>query len=102
MIVAEQRSGTHFLLSLLNSHSQIAGLGEVLHHKESSYNFYESWAKSVVADPEVIRPRAAGRVWRAFITELHEQSGARTLAMIAMYNQLAGLPARLRSAYQLR
>ena len=96
VIVAQQRSGTHLLLSLLNSHSQIAGLGEVLHNKESSYNFYPFWAKVVASDPEAIRPKRSGRVWRAFVSELHETLGASRLAMIAMYNQLAGLPARLR------
>ena len=94
-IVAQQRSGTHFLLSLLNSHSNIAGAGEVLHHKASSHNFYDYWASCVVANRDSLRPNHVAKVWREFVAELHQVPEARTVVMIVMYNQLAALQARL-------
>lgn len=95
-VVAQQRSGTHFLLSLLNSHSAIATAGEVLHHTTSNHNFYDYWAERVATDPVAIRPSQAVAVWRDFAAQLREELHVPRIVMILMYNQLAALQPRLR------
>ena len=90
-VIAQQRSGTHYLEGLLNAHPSIRSFGEVINARHSTYNFYRYLGQATAADPDVIRPHGWGPTWNTFVEEL---AGGKEgmIGVILMYNQLALLP----------
>ncbi len=101
VIFCQQRSGSHFLNSLLNSHPVIARMhGEILEGKRESHGFYPYLIEQSRTDPDCIRPHRLFGVWKSFVASLEdlprESDGDGTHAArhgaIIMYNQLEYLP----------
>ena len=90
-IVSHQRSGTHWLLSLLRSHPACFGVGEVLHNGETKYNYYSFLGRLAASDPEVLFPSGQIAGWNAFLASLPIPSGVHPVAILH-YNQIEMLP----------
>jgi len=93
-IVAQQRSGTHFLGSLLSSHPHVISLGEeIIASKGTRNNFYTYLGAQAASNPDAIRPPNLPEIWRGFVGFLAQQyPDVRQLGVIIMYNQLELLP----------
>lgn len=92
-IVSRQRSGTHFVGSLLASHPDVSMYGEVLNNGAAKFSFYDFWGERVSQNSELIRPHHMIAAWRDFVAEKTAptaKSGA-----IIMYNQLDTIPSVL-------
>src|SRR3546814_4333 len=86
-IVSQQRSGTHFLESLINSHPDALSLGEgVLGSNGTTNNFYAYLGSLAANDPDVVRPHNLYSAWRGFLRSLAAQHpNIRRLGFILMY-----------------
>lgn len=89
-IVAQQRSGTHFLGSLLDSHPALRSLGEeILSSKGVKNNFYAYLGAKAARNPDVVRPQNQHAIWRSFVDSLaQKRPGIRHIGIILMYNQI--------------
>lgn len=91
-ILSQQRSGTHFLASLLSSHSGLRVYGEVLHGRSSKgYYAFLRDAADAARGPDQLKPQMQS--WRRFVSQLHARDPDFRPGMILMYNQLLRLPA---------
>lgn len=93
-IVSHQRSGTHWLLSLLRSHPACFGVGEVLLNRETKYNYYAFLGRLAASDPGIVFPSGQVSGWQAFLNSLPVPSGVNAVAILH-YNQIEMLPNRL-------
>jgi hypothetical protein len=92
VILSQQRSGTHFLLSLLGSHPRVKGFGELLEPR-SSVGFYPYRNARAEQDASLLGPDKAFAVWRDYLAQLTAGLHASTCPVaIVMYNQLGTLP----------
>lgn len=87
-LLSQQRSGTHFVASLLSSHSGIRVFGEVLH--EHSANSYQSFQRDAASGADKAEPPADS--WNRFACHLAARDRARRPGVIVMYNQIIQLP----------
>lgn len=85
LIVASQRSGTHWLISLLSSHPSLSGYGEIFHAKGSKWGFFSFLTRALAEDPELLFPTNNHQQWKRYLENLPE-SPARPI-FILMYNQ---------------
>lgn len=93
-IVSHQRSGTHWLLSLLRSHPACFGIGEALNGETTTYNYYTFLGTVAASDPDVLFPRRQIAGWKAYLASLPIPKDAKGVAILH-YNQIELLPNHL-------
>lgn len=97
LIFSTQRSGTHFLASLLQSSPSVLCLGEVFHHRDSSNNFY----RAIGLSPNQLQATVSSRSFRKYSEfELavrdERRPAATSFGPIVMYNQFERLPDKVK------
>ncbi|MCP4100977.1 MAG: sulfotransferase [Lentisphaerae bacterium] len=89
-IVSQQRSGTHYLTSLLSSPANTKSFGEVISNN-SKYNFYSYLGKLAAKDPDSVRPLTLFKIWQKFTHELVTKEKLDHGYAILMYNDIGRL-----------
>ena len=98
LIFSTQRSGTHYLASLLQSSRAILCLGEVFHQRNSKNNFFSYLkAQPSVASPDLDEVRFSEYLEFEGAVRDRTRLAASHVGPILMYNQFDRLPERFRS-----
>jgi Sulfotransferase family len=91
-LLSQQRSGTHFLASMLSSHRAVQMYGEVL-HRRSANSYFEFSRGPSGTGPSVDHTQPHEASWQSFVVHLCERNPDVLPGIVAMYNQLSQLPA---------
>lgn len=91
-LLSQQRSGTHFVSSMLSSHSGVQVYGEVLHQRTTN-SYFEFMRGTSGAGPAADLPSPDAASWQLFVAHLSAKKPAVLPGIVAMYNQVSVLPA---------
>ena len=95
IVAATQRSGTHFLESVLSSNPQIYCYSEVLANKyhDKEWNFYHFWLKKVKADESNITFKAMLSCFDEFLGFIfNRRTGIKAIGIDIKYNHFIYIP----------
>jgi len=94
ILIAEARSGTHFLQSALNSHPDIHSFMEIFPSLDSA-DYHRYWLDRIKADETSILPHNQSRIFDTYLDHLFSTMPEKmVLGMDIKYHQLDWIPYR--------
>lgn len=89
-LIANERSGTNFLRSCLNSHSQIDFRGECLWPGLFDWGYYRFWSEKIKEEAENLLPPNRAKVFEDYLFAFRAKSKAEWFGLDIKYPQLEG------------
>ncbi|MDJ0689953.1 MAG: hypothetical protein QNJ41_15730 [Xenococcaceae cyanobacterium MO_188.B32] len=89
-LIANERSGTNFLRSCLNSHPEIDFRGECLWPGLFDWGYYRFWSDKIKEDAENILPPNRVKVFEDYLFKFRAKSQAEWFGLDIKYPQLEG------------